>query len=100
MHLRSVDAPLVVDPVMVATSGDVLLAPDAVGALRDALAVTPIDQHGQPHGARAPEVGEGIERGADGPTGIEDVVHQDDDLAVDPRGWDVGAHRCPRGLMT
>jgi hydroxymethylpyrimidine/phosphomethylpyrimidine kinase len=30
--------PVVLDPVMVATSGDVLLSPDAVGALRDVLA--------------------------------------------------------------
>ena len=30
-------APLVVDPVMVATSGDVLLAPDAIAAVREAL---------------------------------------------------------------
>ncbi|MBO0765793.1 MAG: bifunctional hydroxymethylpyrimidine kinase/phosphomethylpyrimidine kinase, partial [Hyphomicrobiaceae bacterium] len=32
------EVPLVVDPVMVATSGDVLIAPDAIGAIRSALA--------------------------------------------------------------
>lgn len=32
--LQAIRAPIVVDPVMVATSGDVLLAPDAVDALR------------------------------------------------------------------
>ncbi|MBK7757129.1 MAG: bifunctional hydroxymethylpyrimidine kinase/phosphomethylpyrimidine kinase [Deltaproteobacteria bacterium] len=36
--LADYTGPVVLDPVMVATSGDVLLAPDAVGALRDALA--------------------------------------------------------------
>lgn len=36
--LADYPGPVVLDPVMVATSGDVLLAPDAVGALRDVLA--------------------------------------------------------------
>jgi hydroxymethylpyrimidine/phosphomethylpyrimidine kinase len=36
--LADYTGPVVLDPVMVATSGDVLLAPDAVGALRDELA--------------------------------------------------------------
>lgn len=36
--LADYEGPVVLDPVMVATSGDVLLSPDAVGALRDVLA--------------------------------------------------------------
>jgi hydroxymethylpyrimidine/phosphomethylpyrimidine kinase len=35
--LADVDAPIVLDPVMIATSGAVLIAPDAVAAMRDRL---------------------------------------------------------------
>jgi hydroxymethylpyrimidine/phosphomethylpyrimidine kinase len=61
--LSGLDAPIVLDPVMVAKSGDRLLAPDAVAALRDLLAratvVTPnlpeaADLLGHPEAA-APE---------------------------------------------
>ena len=56
---------------------------DVVGADRQ-LAVAAVDEDREPHGARAAEVGEGVERGADGAPGVEDVVDEDDHLVVDP----------------
>ncbi len=46
--------PLVVDPVMVATSGDALIAPDAVEAVRQRAAAARRPDHAQPARGRAP----------------------------------------------
>src|SRR5439155_772772 len=72
---------------LAARRGQVLA--DVVGADRQ-LAMAAVDQGSELDRLRAPEVDEGVERGADGPAGEEDVVHEDDDLALDREG-DVGA---------
>ena len=51
-----------------------------------------VDQHGQPHGAGPAEVGEGVQRGADGAAGEEHVVDEHDDLSSMPGA---GMSVCP-----
>src|SRR5687768_6243907 len=61
--------------------------------------MTPVDQDRELDHARAPEIDERVERGADRPSGEQHVVHEDDGLALD-RERDVGpAHhrRAPHG---
>src|SRR5690606_16176564 len=60
---------------------------DVVGADRQ-LAVAAIDQHGQSDSSGTAEVVERVQGGPDGAPGEEDVVDQDDDLAVYARGRD------------
>jgi hypothetical protein len=62
------------------------------------LAVATVDEDGQPHDAGPAEVGEGVERSADGAAGVEHVVDQHDDLVVDAARRDVGVHRAAGGL--
>jgi hypothetical protein len=62
---------------------------DMVGTDRQ-LAMAPVDEHRQPDGARASVVGQGIERGAHRASGVEDIVDEDDGLAVH-RGPDLAA---------
>ena len=52
--------------------------PDVVGADRE-LAVAPVDEDGEPHGARAAELGERLQGGADGPAVEQDVVDEHHD---------------------
>ena len=63
------------------------------------LAVAAVDEHGQPHGARAAEVGQGVEGGPDGAAGVQHVVDEHDDLVVDAARRDRGVHRRPGGLV-
>ena len=63
---------------------------DEVGADRQ-LAVAAVDQDREPDRLRAAEVVERVQRGADGAAGVEHVVDQHDDLAVDAAGRDLGA---------
>ena len=49
-----------------------------------------VDEDGQPHGAGPAEVGERVERGADGAPGEQHVVDEDDDAVVDAGRRDVG----------
>ena len=56
---------------------------DVVGADRE-LAVAPVDEHGQLDGTRTPVLGHGVERGADGAPGEQDVVDEDDQPVVEP----------------
>ena len=49
-----------------------------------------VDQHGELHAARAPEVHQRVERGAHRAAGVEHVVDQHD-LALVEREADVGA---------
>src|SRR3972149_1149184 len=72
--------------LLVAGGGHVLA--DVVGPDGE-LAVPTVDQHDKLDGLRAAQVHEGIERRADAPTGVEDVVHEDDALA-DDRGGPLG----------
>src|SRR5260370_30239300 len=58
------------------------VATDEVGPHRK-LAVSAIHEHSQLHRARAADVAEGVEGGADGSSGVEDVVDEDDDLPVE-----------------
>ncbi len=53
------------------------IAPDERG-LDGQFAVTTIDQHQQLHATRTPMVEERIHRGADGATGVQHVVYEDD----------------------
>src|SRR6478609_8802049 len=53
---------------LLAVAGREVLA-DVVGPDRQ-LAVAAVDEHGQPHGAGAAEVGQGVERGPDGAAGV------------------------------
>ncbi|GMA85112.1 hypothetical protein GCM10025868_03620 [Angustibacter aerolatus] len=55
------------------------------------LAVAAVDQHGEADGARAADVLQGVERGADGAPAVEDVVDQHDRAAVDAALGDLGA---------
>ena len=73
-----------------ALAGREVLA-DVVGPDRQ-LAVAAVDQDGELDRARAAEVGQRVERGADGAAGEQDVVDQDDDLVVDR----AGQRRCGR----
>ena len=50
------------------------------------LAVTSINQHGQPDACRPSQVADRVERGADRPSGEEDVVHQHHFRAVHVEG--------------
>ena len=54
------------------------------------LPVAAVDQHGQPHDARAAEVDDGVQGGADGAAGVEDVVDQHHGLAVDAGARQLG----------
>src|SRR6187402_2175122 len=82
---------------LLAVAGGEVLA-DVVGPDRQ-LAVTPVDEYGQPHGARTTEVGQGVEGGPDGAPGVEHVVDEHDDLVVDTARRDRGVHRRPGGLV-
>src|SRR5260370_7569076 len=62
--------------------GDVLA--DVIRTDRQ-LAVAAVDEHGQLDGPRAPEIHERIHRGSCRPPMVDDVVHEDDHLAVDVR---------------
>ena len=67
---------------------------DVVGADRE-LAVAAVDEDGEPHRGGTPVVGEGVERGADGAPAVEDVVDEDDGLAVDARVGDLAWASAP-----
>ncbi len=73
------------------------------------LAVAAVDQHGEPDDARAAEVDEGVQGGADGAAGVQDVIDEDHDLVVDARsgaaGWGSGGlvgwwDRSSRNMVT
>ena len=64
-----------------AADGGQVLA-DVVGSDRQ-LAVSPVDQHGQPDDARSADVAEGIQGRTDRPARVEHVVDQHDDRVVD-----------------
>ena len=68
------------------------------GALDRQLAVAAIDQDQQLHAPGTAVIEEGVERGADGAAGIEDVVHEDDvaagDVAADGADGDGGTGAC------
>lgn len=68
--------------------GEVLA--DVVGADRK-FAVAAVDEDRELDGARAADVAEGVEGGADGAAGEEHVVDEDDEAAVDAVAGDVGA---------
>jgi hypothetical protein len=55
---------------------------DVVGPDRQ-LAVPAVDQHGQLHRARAPVLGQGVQRGAHGPAGEQHVVDEHDQPVVE-----------------
>src|SRR5262252_3795458 len=58
---------------------------DVIGLDRQ-LAPAAVNEHGQLHAARAPEIDQLVHRGADRAAGVEHVVNQDDRLAGDVRG--------------
>ena len=66
--------------VLTARGGHVLA--DVVGAQRQ-LAVAAVDEHRELHGAGPADVAQGVERGAHRAAGVEDVVDEDDQRAVD-----------------
>jgi hypothetical protein len=56
--------------------------------------VAPVDERGQLDRARPAQVADRVQRGPDRPTGVQDVVDEYDDLAVQPAAGDVrGADR-------
>ncbi len=55
-------------------------------------AMAAVDQDKELDARRAAVVEEGIERGADGAAGIEDVIHEDDVFTLDAEGYVGGAH--------
>ncbi len=73
--LSGLDAPIVLDPVMVAKGGDRLLAPEAVTALRDTL--LPMAHVTTPN---LPEAGDLLDRPA--AEQREDMLHQAEDLCA------------------
>ena len=72
--------------------------PDQVGADRQ-LAVPPVDEDRQPHGPGAAVVGQGVEGGSHRAAGVEDVVDEDHDLAVDAGTGDAGGLDGAGGLV-
>lgn len=64
-------------------------APDVVGA-DERLRGRAVDQHREADRARASEIFEGIDGGGDGPSGVEDVVDEDDDPPVHRSARDTG----------
>ncbi len=60
--------------------------------------MAPVDEDGELHRAGAAEVAEGVERGADGAAGEEDVVDEDDEAAVEVVTGDLGAADRAGGL--
>ena len=81
--------------VLTARGGHVLA--DVVGAQRQ-LAVAAVDEHGELHGAGPADVAQRVQGRADGPTGIEDVVDEDDQSVVDAALGDRGVLQRPRRL--
>src|SRR5690606_9051277 len=75
--------------------GEVLA--DVVGA-DGQFAVAAVDEDGELHRARAPDVVQRVEGGADGPAGEEHVVDEDDQAAVDAVTGDLGAGQGTRGV--
>ncbi|GAB3690627.1 hypothetical protein GCM10028793_08180 [Nocardiopsis oceani] len=67
-----------------------------VGTDRE-FAVAPVDEDGELDRARAPEVAEGVEGGANGAAGEEDVVDEDDDAVVEAAGGDLRLAEGPCG---
>ena len=57
-----------------------------------------VDQDRESDGARAAEVGYGVERRTHGPPGIEDVVDDDDDAVVEIL-TDIGFGDLPRDVI-
>ena len=70
---------------------------DEVGPDRQ-LAVAAVDQDREPDRARPADVVERVERGPDGAAAEEHVVDEDDDLAVDAAGRDLGRQQRPGRL--
>ena len=64
---------------------------DVVGA-DGKFAVAAVNQHGQADDARAAQVGDGVQGGADGAPGVQHVVDQHHDLVVDAGGRKPGGH--------
>ncbi len=92
------------DPVVLGeTHLDVLAArgrhvlADVVGAQRQ-LAVAAVDEHRQLHGTRPADVAQRVQRRADRATGVEHVVDQDHQRAVDATLGNRGVLQRPRGL--
>ena len=81
-------------PDHLALRGREVLA-DVVGPDRQ-LPVTAVDQDGQLHRPRPPQVAERVQRRAHRPARVQDVVDQDDDLAVDAGRRHVGVTQRPR----
>ena len=69
---------------------------DVVGADRQ-LAVAAVDEHRQLDGARAADVAQRVERGADRAAGEEHVVDEDHQRVVDAAGGDLGRAPSARG---
>jgi hypothetical protein len=60
--------------------------------------VATVYQDGEPDNARAAQVYEGVEGGADGPARVEDVVDEHHDFVVDARCRELGGKRSPGRL--
>ena len=71
---------------------------DVVGA-DGQFPVAAVDQHGEADDARAAEVDDGVQGGADGAAGVEDVVDQHHDLVVDAGARQLGGVRRAGGLV-
>ena len=72
-----------------AAGGQVLS--DVVGADRQ-LAVAAVDEHGELHARRPPELEQRVDRGADRPARVQDVVDEDDRHPLDRERDARGAH--------